>query len=429
MSNEYKLKPGQPFTDPYVKNLAAPPKGQDVTILHSLSGVPRSLLLRLSYGGAKTWKVLYYVKGKARAHKIGRYPDVTVAKAYAFALAFDPNAKAAASAAGKFEAVANLWFKKRVQDKYITEDEIRRQLDTYILPTIGDTDFYSVDLPMIQDLLERVREKRIKSPIGRLKDDERPGRGRTKLKVKLGGARQAELIRATLRSIMSFQMEHDKRYESPMDRVKVQYRSPKRKRTLDDDELKVVWRCTENLGTYGALVRMLLLTAQRLDKVQNMKWADVKNGLWTIASESEREKGTAEVVRLPKMARDILDKLPEVDGNPHVFPASIGKGSFNSLSKSKKRLDDLVKEQLPDIERWTHHDLRRTARTRMSKIKVPRDHAELVIGHKFGGVEETYDRHDYINEMSDVLSRLARHIGEVVKPSKKAPPPKKRRAA
>jgi integrase len=53
------------------------------------------------------------------------------------------------------------------------------------------------------------------------------------------------------------------------------------------------------------LVRVLLFTAQRESKVAEMKWADVKDGAWTIATE-DREKGNAEVLHLPQMAMEFV---------------------------------------------------------------------------------------------------------------------------
>ena len=42
---------------------------------------------------------------------------------------------------------------------------------------------------------------------------------------------------------------------------------------------------------FGALVKLLLLTAQRREKVVSMRWADVSvDGVWSIPS-GPREKG------------------------------------------------------------------------------------------------------------------------------------------
>jgi hypothetical protein len=54
-----------------------------------------------------------------------------------------------------------------------------------------------------------------------------------------------------------------------------------------------------------------------------------------------------------------------------------------------------LREENPEaeLERWTLHDLRRTARSLMSGACIASDHAERCLGHVIGGVRGTYDRH------------------------------------
>ena len=63
---------------------------------------------------------------------------------------------------------------------------------------------------------------------------------------------------------------------------------------------------------------------------------------------------------------------------------------------------------------WTIHDLRRTARSLMSRAGVRPDIAERVMGHAITGVKSVYDRHDYIEEKADALIRLSGLIDIIV---------------
>ena len=72
-----------------------------------------------------------------------------------------------------------------------------------------------------------------------------------------------------------------------------------------------------------------------------------------------------------------------------------------------------------DMPRWTLHDLRRTARSLMSRAGVSRDHAERVLGHRIAGVEGTYDRHSYVDEKAAVLDMLAKLIDQIINPPDK----------
>ena len=184
-----------------------------------------------------------------------------------------------------------------------------------------------------------------------------------------------------------------------------------RARILDDDELLAVWRRAEASGTFGALVRLLLLTGQRLVKVAAMRWQDVSvDGAWSIPAEA-REKGNAGELLLPEVAIAIIKMQSRFGSNPYVL-AGRGDSHFNGFSKAKRAFD----AKLPDMPQWQLHDLRRTARSLMSRAGVRPDIAERVMGHAISGVEGVYDRHKYRDEKGHALKALASLIGIIVNP-------------
>ena len=65
---------------------------------------------------------------------------------------------------------------------------------------------------------------------------------------------------------------------------------------------------------------------------------------------------------------------------------------------------------------WHIHDLRRTARSLLSRAGVQSEHAERVLGHAIGGVEGIYDRHRYDNEKAHALEKLAALVQRIVDP-------------
>jgi integrase len=146
-------------------------------------------------------------------------------------------------------------------------------------------------------------------------------------------------------------------------------------------------RC-DQLGKYGALVKILLLTAQRREKVATMQWTDIADDVWTIQSE-EREKGNAGALKLPQLALDLIAAQPHLADNPYVF-GFIGQ-PFTAWSHWKAQIDAL----LPDLTPWVIHDLRRTARSLLAEIGVADNIAEQVLGHAVRGVEGVYNRHKY----------------------------------
>jgi integrase len=186
-----------------------------------------------------------------------------------------------------------------------------------------------------------------------------------------------------------------------------------RDRMLDDNEIRLVWDVAGQSRTYGALIRMLLLTAQRFDKVRTMRWSDLDDdGTWTVRT-SAREKGNIGKVKLPELARSILASLPRFANNEFIF-AGQGQQPISASGLFKAKVDDKLP---PDTEPWRLHDLRRTARSLMSRAKVSRDDAERVMGHSLGNnIEGIYDRHAYFDEKSEALAKLADLIDGIVNP-------------
>jgi integrase len=77
---------------------------------------------------------------------------------------------------------------------------------------------------------------------------------------------------------------------------------------------------------------------------------------------------------------------------------------------------------------WTLHDLRRTARTLMSRARVDPDHAERCLGHVIGGIRANYDVHEYEDEKAEAYRALASLIERIVDPPADNVMPLKRRA-
>ena len=284
------------------------------------------------------------------------------------------------------EDVGTTWLKRHVdKNKLRSGDEVRRVLERHVLPVWRNRLFTEIKRSDIADLLDVIEDKH--------------------------GAWVADTVLSALRSVATWYAGRHDTYQPPfvrgMRRVKKEAR--KRDRILTDDELRSVWKAAEGTDTYGALVQLLLLTAQRRDKVVTMKWSDLsQDGVWTIATE-RGEKGNPGSLTLPKMALEIIAKQPRLMSNPRVFAASRGSGPLNGFNKRKAAFDNAC-----GITGWTLHDLRRTSRSLMSRAGVRPDISERVLGHAIAGVEGVYDRHRYDEEKADALVRLADLIETIV---------------
>jgi hypothetical protein len=63
----------------------------------------------------------------------------------------------------------------------------------------------------------------------------------------------------------------------------------------------------------------------------------------------------------------------------------------------------------------------------MSRAGVSSEHAERVMGHAIKGVEGIYDRHEYLDEKSAALAKLANLIDGIVHPRANVVPIAKRK--
>jgi integrase len=181
-----------------------------------------------------------------------------------------------------------------------------------------------------------------------------------------------------------------------------------RSRILDDDEIRLVWNACE--GTFGDFVKLLLLTGQRRAKVAAMRWDAVSiDGVWSVPN-GGRAKGTGGDLLLPEMALDIIRARPRLASNPFVFPGRRDQ-SFANFAIGKNKLV----AKLPNMPQWGLHDLRRTARSLMSRAGVRPDVAERVLGHVQGGVAGIYDRHEYLEEKAQALRMLAGLVENILR--------------
>jgi integrase len=285
-----------------------------------------------------------------------------------------------------FAAVAANWLKRHIDAKGVrTAHEIRRLLNSHVLPAWQDREFRSIRKSDVAALLDDVEDR--------------------------SSAHQADAVLAVVRSVMHWYAARADDYSSPIVRG-MRRQSPQarvRDKILTDDELRAVWEVAETAGPFGAAVKFSLLTAQRKSKVFKMRWDQIADTEWIIPKEP-REKDNAGVLVLPEMAQAIIAAQPRFAANPYVF-AGRTEGPINGMSKCKARLD-----RASGVSGWKLHDLRRTARSLMSRAGVSSEHAERVMGHAIGGVEGVYDRYAYKAEKADALARLAALIDAIVHP-------------
>jgi integrase len=191
-----------------------------------------------------------------------------------------------------------------------------------------------------------------------------------------------------------------------------------RERVLTEAELAEVWAALRQ-SQFGDIVRLLILTGQRLQEVSALRWSEVdfERGLIALPPARTKNKRLHELP-LSAQARAILERQPHRTGRDFIF--GLGKGGFSGWSECKKKLDKVMHakhgRKSKPTPHWRLHDLRRTAATGMAELGTQPHIIEAVLnhvsGHK-GGVAGIYNRARYEGEMRDALGRWADHVEQI----------------
>lgn len=170
-----------------------------------------------------------------------------------------------------------------------------------------------------------------------------------------------------------------------------------------------------------------------------MPWSELDEGesLWTIPAE-RMKAGLPHEVPLPAPVLSTIGTRPQGD-EPATYVFSTGRrgdAPISGFNKLKLQLDKHILEarQKADpaakpMAEWRLHDLRRTVRSGLSRLRVPPHVAERVLAHVPGGIQRVYDRHEYRDEKRQALDAWAAYVDALVNPKPKVTSIEKARQA
>lgn len=209
-----------------------------------------------------------------------------------------------------------------------------------------------------------------------------------------------------------------------------------RDRVLSDDELRALWRVADRMGyPFGCIYKMLILTGLRLNEVADASWreVDLRAGTWTIPAsrmKGQNHRARQHIVPITKEILRILESLPRFGTGDFLFSASFGanpvwmsvdvkrrtdKHMLRTLrAMARHRGDDSSRVELPH---WVNHDIRRTVRSRLSRLRITEEAREAVLAHVRSGVKGIYDHYDYLPEKREALELWASRLRDVVAPA------------
>jgi integrase len=293
--------------------------------------------------------------------------------------------KAARAGDDTFQSIAEAYIKR--EGKSVRSMGQRRAvLERVVYPRLGARPVGEIKRSDIVRLLDKI-------------DDDR-------------GPVAADQTLAFMRRIMSWHASRSDDFRSPIVRgmAHTKPRERARQRILTDDELRAVWNAAEaSAGLFGPFVQFLLLTACRRTEAAAMASSEVDGDVWTIPQERYKT-GLELVLPLSPLATRTLARLPKIGEGKYVFTTD-GERAFSGYSKAKARFDKAC-----GVTGWTLHDLRRTARSLMSRAGVDANVAERCLGHVIAGVRGIYDRHGYFDEKKRAFEALAALVERILNP-------------
>jgi integrase len=385
-------------------------------------GIVHGLYLVMQPSGATSWAVRYRHAGASRKLTLGAYPAIDLKNARELA-----SAALVAVARGDDPAGNKKEAKRAIAATRPTHDLIENVCAAYIerqaKPNTREASWREVERILKREV--------IGSWAGRRLGDI----SRADIHVLLDGIvdRSAPVLAnrtlAALRRVCNWAIGRGIIEASPCDRVKAPVIEQTRDRVLSDDEIRLAWQVFEGAGwPFGNIAQLLLLTGARRDEVGQMTWAEVDftAPTWTIAKERSKN-GQAHELPLSHAALRIIESLPRVgDGKGLIFTTN-GKTPASGYSRAKLNFDKAILEGMREAssypngvtppERWTLHDLRRTAASGMAGLGIAPHIVEAVLNHVSGhkaGIAGIYNRATYGKEKREALDVWANHIAVIL---------------
>jgi integrase len=375
------------------------------------------LYLSVHPTGAKSWCYRFRFGGKSRkltiggaytdkgieVIKIGAARDIADEARVSVARQIDPGeakklkqqraAEEAAASENTLRAVADSFFKhhRHLRSHDHRSDVFKR----VIYPALGDRPIADIRRSEITAMLDEIAESR--------------------------GPAMADYALAALRRVFSWHAARTDDFVSPIIRgmARTSTKERARKRVLSEIEIKALWRASDEAGLFGRYLQFVLLTATRRNEAARALRGEMEGTDWTIPGERYKTK-LDHLIPMSAAAVAILGKVPRIGRCAFIFTPD-GDGPLSGFGSRKEDFDSIMLRHLrkvakePDaqLERWTIHDLRRTARTLLSQAGVLSEHAEACLGHVVPGVEGTYNRYAYRDEKRAAFEKLAKLIERI----------------
>lgn len=302
--------------------------------------------------------------------------------------------------AGLLDMFVTRYVEKEAQLR--TGKQIKDTFERLVKPEIGNIGIYEIRRSHVVAMLDEIADE--------------------------SGPVMADRTLAYVRKACNWYATRDDEFKSPIVKGMARTKTSDRMKTrvLADDEIRDVWAALEIVedvpACYPRFVKSLLLTATRRNEAADLHSSELAEhdgkDAWKIPKARYKTK-LDHVIPLSGAARELIGKTPKKPC--FIFSTTNGEKAFSGFSKAKRELDKAIaeireREGRPPMPPFTLHDLRRSARTLMSRAKVPTDHAERAMGHIMGAMRKNYDCFGYLDEKRAAFEALAGLVALILDP-------------
>lgn len=325
--------------------------------------VKKGFILRVTPNGSKSYAYRYWYDGKSTQRTIGSVDNYTLAEA---------------------RDKVDDWRKMLDEGKDpITEKESNKEAIT-----LGEyIEIFKNDY--VERKLKSSTQKTYKSRLNKVSDDSISNMplkdlDRSMLRGFLKGEAKdyptnANRLQAILSKVLNEAIDDGYISENPLKGMQKLTAENSRDVQYQDDDIKAIWSAfNQEWEPMQSLLKMLLITGQRLGETSKMKWDDIHNRMWIIPKADTKNKSSHKVP-LPNMALNVLKKMKSInDGSEYVFASQRDK--HGHLSEFGAVIDRIRKATM--LNDFRLHDLRHIVATKMIEKDVPFIHVGKVLNHK-----------------------------------------------
>lgn len=386
------------MTDRWIERLK--PTGKREKYWDETSYGGGSFGIRMNPSGKKTWILRVYNKStrKEKWFTLGDYPDMSLTKAREKAREVSANGFAEERTVDDntlketvdIDALSRLYMEKWAKIRKRTWQEDLRMLEHDILPAIGKKPVDSIQKADIIHILDIILDR--------------------------GAQIQANRTCALLKTMFAFAKDRGLTDRNPAEDVSRPALERKRDRILDDAELAVFFNAlfgptpvsVEKELSFSILFH--LATASRSGETRSVEWADIKDDVWILPKEKSKNN-MGRKLPLTKLTTRLLELQKEAARSPYVFVSPRTGSPYYPTSENHalKRISSAA-----GIQRFSAHDLRRTAASQLSMLGVSREVLKKILNHVDNDVTAIYDRHTYEQEKREALELWNEKIIQII---------------